>query len=491
MSELRAVGHYVLGEEVAAGGVASLHVGWLRGPAGFSRVCAIKRLHRHLAKVPEFVAMFLDEARLAAKIQHPNVVSILDIVNADGELLLVMDYVRGASLAQLLAEGALTGARVDPSVAVAIAVGVLEGLDAAHGTKDEAGNLLHLIHRDVSPQNILVGADGIPRLVDFGIAKARGRLQVTGEGKVKGKSAYMSPEQLRGRDIDLQSDLWAVGVVLWEMLVGERLFAGDTPTQTMVEVLEKRISPPTTLRPDVPLGVTEVVMKALSRRATARYRSAIEMARTLEEAMPLPSRRLIATWVESLARESMARVDTALAKPHRETNRIASNGAARIGDFLGVTISEIDLLVESTNAPITPVEEVPATLTPTPAPKIVTPKRPRRWLRGGVALLGVALMVWISSVWMRRDSTEATEAAATAPAASAIDSNALAPSSIALSPSFEVRPVGSPQPRPSAKSLDPSGSVGAKRPSRVPRATCNPPFHIESNGVRIPKPECF
>ena len=195
----REVGRYVLFDAIAAGGMASIHLGRLRGAAGFNKTVAIKRLHTHLLADREFVTSFIDEARLASRIQHPNVVPMLDVLEADGELLLVMEYVHGLSFARVFRTLAAAGKRAPVAVVtVAIVADALHGLHAAHEATDERGEPLHIIHRDVSPQNMLVGADGGARILDFGIAKARGRLGGTASGVLKGKLGYMAPEQLLG-----------------------------------------------------------------------------------------------------------------------------------------------------------------------------------------------------------------------------------------------------------------------------------------------------
>jgi len=195
------IGRYALFHELAAGGMATVHVGRLLGAAGFSRVVAIKRLHRHFASDPEFVSMFVDEARLAARIRHPNVVPTLDVVRTEDELFLVMEYVSGEALSRLLRATREKGVPVTPRIAVTIGAGLLHGLHAAHTAKGERGEPLEIVHRDVSPQNVIVGTDGIARVLDFGVAKARVRLQTTREGQVKGKLAYMAPEQLTSRGV--------------------------------------------------------------------------------------------------------------------------------------------------------------------------------------------------------------------------------------------------------------------------------------------------
>ena len=193
--------------------MASVHLGLLLGAVGFSRTVAIKRLHRQYAQDPDFVAMFLDEARLVARIRHPNVVPTLDVTVTDGELFLVMEYIPGESLTRLIREGTSRSDRMQPNVAATIIAGVLHGLHAAHEARGERNEPLGIVHRDVSPQNVLVGTDGAPRVLDFGVAKAAGRLQTTREGQLKGKLAYMAPEQFEGI-ATRASDVYSASVVL-------------------------------------------------------------------------------------------------------------------------------------------------------------------------------------------------------------------------------------------------------------------------------------
>jgi serine/threonine-protein kinase len=312
----RVLGRYALYDEIAAGGMATVHYGRLVGPVGFSRTVAIKRLHERHAKDPEFVSMFLDEARLAARIQHPNVVQTLDVVSMDDELFLVMDYVQGDSLARLVRAAAAEEKPIPLAVVSAIICGTLLGLHAAHEAKDEQGEPLGIVHRDVSPQNILVGADGVPRVLDFGVAKAAGRAQTTREGQLKGKIAYMAQEQLNLTHIDRRADVYATGVVLWEALALKRLYAGENEAGIMARVLQGVPERPSSVTP-VPPTVEDIVMRALEYEPSKRFQTAKEMAQALEAAVPMASAPRVAEWVEQLAggqlavrRESVARIES-------------------------------------------------------------------------------------------------------------------------------------------------------------------------------------
>jgi serine/threonine protein kinase len=287
--------------------MASVHLGSLLGEGGFTRLVAIKRLHEQYALDPEFAAMFLDEARLAARIRHPNVVPTLDVYSEEDELFLVMDYVEGASLGQVLRQARAGKQPAPVSIAVAIVSGVLHGLHAAHETKGEDGRPLGVVHRDVSPQNVLVGVDGVARVVDFGVAKAVGRLQTTREGQVKGKSAYMAPEQLRCREVDRRTDIYSAGVVLWETLTAERLFSADTEIGTMALVLEKSVDAPSSRAAGVSPALDDVVMKALQRDPASRFESADAMAEALERAVHPATARDVGLWLRELLGPALAR----------------------------------------------------------------------------------------------------------------------------------------------------------------------------------------
>ena len=231
-------GRYELLRAIASGGMATVHLGRALGEGGFERLVAIKVMHAHLADEPEFVAMFLDEGRLAARIRHPNVVGTIDIQQDEQGLFLVMDYVDGPSLQKVLrAVSKKSGGAPPLDVALRVFFDALAGLHAAHELRGGDGEPLHLVHRDVSPQNILLSVDGITKITDFGVARAESRLQTTRAGVVKGKVCYMAPEQIRSEPIDRRADVYAAGALLWELLTGQRLIRGDNDGAMMEQIL--------------------------------------------------------------------------------------------------------------------------------------------------------------------------------------------------------------------------------------------------------------
>ena len=300
--------------------MATVHLGRLLGPVGFSRTVAIKRLHAQFASDPEFVSMFLDEARLAARIRHPNVVPTLDVVATGGELFLVMEYVPGESIARLSRALRERQQTLPTRILSAVMAGVLHGLHAAHEAKDERGHPLGIVHRDMSPQNVLVGTDGVARVLDFGVAKAAGRMQTTREGQIKGKLSYMPPEQLRGASVNRQSDIYAAGVMLWELVTGLRLFSGDNEGAIVAKVLEGRVEAPSkvlmrgankhqTLTDSTLRGLEDLdatILRALQMEPENRFATAREMAIEIERKLQPATGSEVADWVEHIAKDVLA-----------------------------------------------------------------------------------------------------------------------------------------------------------------------------------------
>ena len=268
--------------ELASGGMGTVFLARLGGAGGFQRLYAIKRLHEHLARHSEFIEMFLDEARLAARIHHPNVVPILEIGTTDAGHYLVMEYVEGDTAGHLFHAASQEKKAIPPRVAVRIVLDVLAGLHAAHEGTDDQGRLLEVVHRDVSPHNILVSVDGVARITDFGIARAASRLAVTRTGQLKGKIAYMAPEQARSEKIDRRADVFAMGICLWEMLAGRRLFKAEAEGETLNRLLYEPIPALDRVDPAIPRELAEVCAKALTRDLSKRYSTAADFSDALE-----------------------------------------------------------------------------------------------------------------------------------------------------------------------------------------------------------------
>ncbi len=306
----RRLGRYVLSHEIASGGMATVHLARSVGHAGFEKVFAIKSIHPHLAKDPAFVQMFMDEARVASRIDHPNVCRVFDFGQADGTHYIVMEYVVGETLAALhqrVFSQAAAADRVRLSVyAARIVAEVCEGLHAAHELKDESGAPLGLVHRDVTPHNLFVCFDGSVRLLDFGVAKTAGRAQHTKTGVLKGKVAYMPPEQLRRRPLDRRADLWSMGVVLWELVTGARLFKRDNDIETVLAIDQEPPRKVSEVTPTLPKELDTIVARALAREPADRYATAREMARELHRYVARSAEPVgvaeMGEWMESLFR---------------------------------------------------------------------------------------------------------------------------------------------------------------------------------------------
>jgi hypothetical protein len=292
---------YELHDQIARGGMATVYLGRSLVP-GKPGVVAIKKLLPHLAESPRFVAMFVDEARLAAHVRHPNVVAPEDLVvhGPDADLCLVMSYVHGETLSRLLGQPDRRQRPTHPGIAAAIMLDVLRGLQAAHVATTGDGRPLGLVHRDVSPQNIMVGVDGRARVLDFGVARVRLFEQADGRKERVGKPSYLSPEQIRFQDVDQRTDVFAAGIVLWELLAGQRLFQHDNPRLAWVKILSCPITPPSHFNPAVSPALDAVVLQALQRDRAERFPSARAFALALEAAVPPAGTRTIAQWVNEL-----------------------------------------------------------------------------------------------------------------------------------------------------------------------------------------------
>ncbi|HLK35166.1 MAG TPA: protein kinase [Polyangiaceae bacterium] len=416
--------------ELATGGMATVYLARLSGAGGFQRLAAIKRLHPHLAREPEFIEMFLDEARLAARIHHPNVVPILEIGSSDQGYYLVMEYVEGDTLGRLLARSTQKGDGLGLAVAVRIVLDVLAGLHASHELNDDDGEPLAIVHRDVSPQNVLVGLDGSARLTDFGVARARSKLSTTRTGHLKGKLSYMAPEQARGaKDIDRRADVFAAGIVLWESIAGRRLFKGEGEADTLHKVLHEPIPPVSSAAPAAAGPIADVVARALDRDRDVRYATASAFADALEQAArsagSLGSHRDVAAKIDATlgsellqqretVRRWLARVDSnRRTMPPPSTPPPPMVGADASWDGLPLpppsSVSTVTSAVISTT-PLTP-GQAPGTTVVADGPAR-SGAGPWPW----VSLVAVAVLGAVGAGWLTTRSSTSPAAAPTRPA---------------------------------------------------------------------------
>lgn len=524
----RIVDRYAIYDQIAVGGMAVVHLGRLLGPAGFSRTVAIKRLHPQFASNPDFVTMFLDEARLAVRVQHPNVVAPLDVLVVEDELLVVMDYVSGETLSALM-RGMPPERGAPPAIVGSILVDALYGLHAAHEAKTESGAPLDIVHRDISPQNIIVGVDGVARVLDFGVAKAAVRSQVTKDGEIKGKISYMAPEQLKAHAIDRRTDVFAAGIVLWEALTGRRLFRGDDLGQTVERVLYGEIPSPSSFGQGVTKALDAVVLRALQRDPTWRFATARDFAIALEGATTIASASEVADWVRTIGGANLEqKIQRVAAIESHSSSRVKVSGRGPLDTPLGlraVGTSELSskrdnrpLLLAASAAPeasealgaqlgATANAVDPSGITPAPRSARTTK---RLW--AGATILA-ALTAVAAFAWARRGpSNEAPATTAPASSALAVVATALpAPAPRTEPPSPREPSASIPPPVANAPNLPSertvkrsSASVAAKptvsasatlKPIRktapAAAANCSPPYVVDAKGIRRIKPECL
>jgi len=270
-------GKYHLLERIAVGGMAELFLAKSFGAAGFERLLVIKKILPHMAEDREFITMFIDEARIASTLNHSNIVQINELGKEDNDYYIAMEFVHGKDLSRIYDRLQRQSQRLSIPLAVYVTSRVCEGLDYAHRKADSTGKNLHIIHRDVSPGNVLISYDGDVKLIDFGIAKAQNRLGHTTAGTLKGKFGYMSPEQVRGLPLDHRSDIFSVGILLFEMLTGKRLFGSESDFGTLEKVRNAIVTPPTTYNSDIPAELEKIILRALAREPDDRFQHACDL----------------------------------------------------------------------------------------------------------------------------------------------------------------------------------------------------------------------
>jgi serine/threonine-protein kinase len=400
------LGAYELLAELAAGGMATVHLARAtdhrQGPA----LVAIKRPHRHLGTDRTFVTMLVDEARLASAIDHPNVVKVRELGFDGGMPFIVMDYVEGASLAELRRELGVQSRALDVRVGVRMALDALAGLHAAHELRDDKDKSLQIIHRDVSPHNVLIGCDGRSYITDFGIAKAEDRVQTTRTHEVKGKLAYLAPERVDKRRIcTVQSDVFSMAVVMWECFAGRRLFRGDEAVDILQEVMSSRIPLLRDIGAPIPSALDDVIARALSRDLDTRYATALQFAQAVERAVgpaQIATRADVARLMEAVFGARMAA---------RQEQVRATIGRGDLADLLRE--SGLKARARSTETPRFPTELAP----PAPVERyargtelraVLSKLTPRRlpWRSIAVASTGAVLGV-VATLWLLANRAKA------------------------------------------------------------------------------------
>jgi serine/threonine protein kinase len=524
---------YELFGEIASGGMASVRYGRRIGPLGFARAVAVKRLHAQFANNPDFVSMFIDEARLSARLVHANIVATLDVLLAPGEISLVMEYVHGESLGVLLEKAREFGEVVPVRVAVSLMASVLHGLHAAHEATDDLHSPLHVVHRDVSPQNILVGVDGVPRMIDFGIARALGHMRSTPSGEIKGKLAYISPEQLSGGEVDRRADVYGASVVLWETLVGRMLFDADSESALVHRVLHGQVPSPSAATPSVPRALDEIVLRGLARDSKQRFATALDMAIALERAVAPATQAEVARWLDRLVGDKLrnrARALTLMQEgpPPEQAPAVTRPRAS------SPETRKIELASSQPGWPKVP--ERPAAL-PVPPPALEEPVvndgRPsseirlrgrQSAVRGLVAGLLIAAAAVAALAWSQLRTVEephgvplvkpapeeplpAAEVEMQEPAAvepAAVEPAAVEPVDQVPAPAEPVEPESEAVPdapagkrtgvrakRTQMRNVDkgkPASQVQSVTPAKP---NCDPYYYIDHEGIRRPKPECL
>lgn len=283
MSQPENFGRYQLLKRLARGGMGEVWLARQAGMDGFEKLVVIKRILPHLAEEDAFVHMFLDEGKIAARLNHSNIVNIFDLGQEGEYYFLAMEYIHGEDIRRIWKQASKADTALSPALACRIIADACAGLDFAHKKADQKGEPLHIVHRDVSPHNIIVSFDGGVKVIDFGIARARGRISHTATGTLKGRFEYMSPEHASGYEVDHRTDVFALGVVLWESLSGRRLFKRDSDTATLLAVSRCEVPLPSSLNPEIPPELDAVVLKALTADKDDRYVDAAAFRLALED----------------------------------------------------------------------------------------------------------------------------------------------------------------------------------------------------------------
>lgn len=378
------LGRYRVVRKLASGGMAEVYLGRADGPGGFAKPVALKLVLPHLAEEPKFVRQFEHEARVAALLNHPNIAQVFEFASDKGELFIAMEFVDGHTLRALL------GATEDPlplEVGLSIVAACCGALDHAHQATNSSGEPLGLVHRDISPSNVMVRSDGVTKVVDFGIAKAMSETQLTRTGSLKGKSGYMSPEQCLGRELTPVSDIFNLGILLYEATLGVRCFGGSNIFDSMQRISDGKLKKPSRVDPDYPVALERIVLRALSTEPAQRHGSAAELRADVErfaaEHGSVLSERLVHRWMEQVMGPALpVDLDITLPYLHEKERRATLPPWARTAIVGGLAGTLVFVALRSTQdetaaPPESPAPEaVPPTRTAPPEPEPVASPEP-------------------------------------------------------------------------------------------------------------------
>jgi len=481
------VGPYRLLSPIGSGGFGQVFLGRHAGPHGFSRLVALKGLAAEKQDELEAVAMLIDEARIASRVQHPNVVQMLDVVEQASRIWLVMEHVHGETLARLIARTAERGEPIPQAVASGIACGVLRGLHAAHEATDPSGRPLGIVHRDVSPHNVIVSAHGVARVLDFGIAKAAGRLSVTRHGQLKGKLLYMAPEQLTVDPVDRRADVYAAAVLVSELYAGRRLIEPRDVQAALDRSSETDLGSLT----ELPV-LRSIIARGLAKNPADRHPTAGAMADAIEACGPLASDREVAGWLRGLVGDELAARQLAWESNIEGT----SQEPAHVPALSDATVSALVIAPPPTARGSDAAASIRVPVPPPPA-RYSSARWPMVVGASALAMAPVAIVILLR--WGDGDAPAQSPSAAPAVETSISGSAMPTPSAVvpidppaisttrpgvASASPTDIAPLG---PRVDRLSV-PGEGMHSSRPA--PR-DCDPPYKLDQRGVKVLKLECL
>ncbi|HVE81345.1 MAG TPA: serine/threonine-protein kinase [Myxococcales bacterium] len=466
------VGRYYLLTKLAVGGMAEIWLARQEGLKGFEKLVVIKRIADRLSGDPEFVEMFLDEARIAAQLNHPNIVQLYDLGESEGAYYIAMEYLPGENLAAVVRAGLKANRPLPLSYAVRIVASAAEGLGHAHTQVGTDGKPMDVVHRDVSPQNIIVTYGGLVKVVDFGIAKAANRGSGTGKGQLKGKMSYLSPEQARGQAVDARSDVFALGIILYELVTRSRLFQFDEPLAAIRAITAETPVPPARSRSqEVPPELDQVLTRALAKNPSSRYPTArnfqVALEAWLRKTDDAPGTAELAAYVSALFKEQMA--DRARLVESARSGELTPSRARRV------------IHAEAGDSS----KSLPGATT---GEALAAPRRRRwRWIAGAAAAAAAAALALVASGKITSGEPRAQVVAAPAPAPVEVKPP---PAKVAAAPEPPPEPppskvAATPEPPPEPP---PSKVAAAPAPVEVkPSAPEPPPSKVAAAPAPAPK----